>query len=120
MGWFRQERRKHPRIPLTYVAVDVYPGSGDTKPCDNCPIINLSEGGLRIGSQRQYEEGQVVRITFTLPGNSIAIRATATVLRKDAEDSRPGYGLQFNNMGPGEKSILRVFISRALHNQLED
>jgi c-di-GMP-binding flagellar brake protein YcgR len=110
------EKRRYPRVPVSALAVEVYSAFRETEPSEPCSVADVSEGGMRFVSNRQFELGQVLRLTFSLPGSMLSIRTDARVVHCTHEEGGFGTGAQFHDLGLAEKKLLQHFIHRALRS----
>lgn len=89
------ERRQYFRLPAAIRPRALYrlvvgPGDtpGDDAALDNCTIVDLSEGGLRISARARLHDGERLGIQFHLPGAG-DINARLRVLSVD--EPTPGH-----------------------------
>jgi c-di-GMP-binding flagellar brake protein YcgR len=112
-----QERRQYPRVSLTHVTVEVYNAAGLLENPNFCFIINVSENGMLFksdGKNKDYSSSSRVRLTFTLPDNSIVIRSDATVVHAQETDLAVYVGVQFKNLPAADKKSLQEFVQKSL------
>ncbi len=112
-----QERRHYPRVSLTHVTVEVYDSSGLLETPKFCFIINVSENGMLFksdGKNENYSASSRVRLTFTLPDNSIVIRTDATVVHSQETDLAVYVGVQFKNLALSDLKSLQEFVQKSL------
>jgi c-di-GMP-binding flagellar brake protein YcgR len=112
-----QERRHYPRVSLTHVTVEVYNSSGLLENPKFCFIINVSENGMLFksdGKNEAYLSSSRVRLTFTLPDNSIVIRSDATVVHSQETDLSIYVGVQFKNLTEPDQKSLQEFVQKSL------
>ncbi len=78
---------------------------------------DFSAGGVFLKSDLLFEKGEVLLLTFVLPGASFAIRTRGKVVRVDkdavAEDGRSlaGMGVEFLDLNEAEKAALLEYLS---------
>jgi Tfp pilus assembly protein PilZ len=77
---FRPERRSCERFPVRGGSVDwapeANPGDVDTE----CPIGDLSRGGVRLSTSRPASRGTRVQVTLRIPGEPDELRMAGTVV----------------------------------------
>lgn len=77
---------------------------------------NISEGGIFIVSYEARKLGDRLIVRFTLPGYDHPIEVTAEVKwvreRDEASDTKPGYGLQFVDLGESDREVIERFIRK--------
>jgi len=113
-----QDRRRFPRITINFVTVEVITPAGQPETPEFCFVINLSENGLMFRSERDYRNGQMLMLTFTIPdGQETMIRTGAMVIHRQELDSSKFIGAQFKDLGIAEHRLLRNYISGFLKNQ---
>lgn len=112
-----KERRKHPRIE-TDVTVEVYTSSlhiAEPEVAEICNVINLSESGMLFDAMRRFKTNQLLRLTFLLPESIIIIRTDARVIHtRKTERNHRQVGVQFANINPSDKKLIRHFINKSL------
>jgi uncharacterized protein (TIGR02266 family) len=106
--------RKHSRLPLE---ADVEVGNVFQDGELIFESQNVSQGGLFLKSEYLLEVGEVVWISFTLPGTPIAIRTRGEIVwvnrNPDENDptDRPGMGIKFLDLKESEIEALNVYLS---------
>ena len=108
------EKRKHARIPLTYVTVDVISIMGELKKSETSEIIDLSESGMRFSGNTSYPSGFKLRVTFILPGTAIPIRTSAEVVHQLKMNNGYHTGVSFKGITLAEFAILKTYIEKNL------
>jgi len=77
---------------------------------------NISEGGIFVATWQQHRLGDLVDVTFTLPGDDRSLRVHAEVRWVRAadphQDSPPGYGLQFVDLDDETRVYIERFIRK--------
>jgi hypothetical protein len=112
-----QERRHYPRVSLSHVTVEVYGSDGMLEKPNFCFIINVSENGMLFksdGRDENYPANGRVRLTFTLPDDSIVIRTDAAVIHTQETDLAVYVGVQFKNLLPSDQKSLQDFVRKSL------
>lgn len=108
-----KDRRAHERRELvvraTLSKVDGSRGPGITE--------NVSEGGCFVGTLMNAVEGEVVSVSFELPGSSVPIVARAEVMRvrsarPDRPELMPGVGLRFVELDAEDQAAIGAYIAR--------
>jgi hypothetical protein len=111
------EKRKAPRIIVDYVSVEVHVNAGLTVQKDEvreiCTVCNISETGMMFESDRPFDAGAVLQLTFALPDSPIVIRTHAIVIHTTRKRSFH-IGVQYKNLALAEQKLLRHFLNRAL------
>ena len=102
-GTLLEKRRRYTRVPLE-IEVHCTVGSRTTRG----RTWNLSHGGLQLEAN-DLKSGDVVRLSFRLPGSVVMIDAAGTVIW--TRDNRQG--IQFSKMSTENESEIREFIARA-------
>jgi len=110
-----KDRRAHERRELVARASVTVP-SGATSPGIT---ENVSQGGLFVGTLARAEEGDVVAISFRLPGRREEIRARAQVVRvrasrPDRPEMMPGLGLRFLVLDDVDYEAIGTYVERRL------
>jgi RNA polymerase sigma-70 factor (ECF subfamily) len=108
----REEKRRHPRVALQHVLVEVCSGGAESDPRDCCPVIDLSEGGMRFAARESLEPGRPLRLTFTLPGTSSPIRTDATVIHTRVGSEQFGVDVRFRDLALAAQRIIAEYVAR--------
>ncbi|NLE02128.1 MAG: PilZ domain-containing protein [Fibrobacter sp.] len=113
------ERRNFPRIDVDYVTVEVYATDIKTHQTlhveEICPVINLSENGMRFKAEHSFSTGQLLRLTFVLPDSIVIIRTNAIVVHYLKKSRKAGEtGVQFKDLGISEQKLIRHFINKTI------
>ena len=101
------EKRKTPRIPLemevTYESGDAFISSF---------LFDINGGGVFIQTSEPLDPGSRLGICFHVPGMSDSFLVDATVVwtQDSGSSSRPGMGVRFEEMGPGDRQRLEGFL----------
>lgn len=117
------ERRQHIRVEIDYVTVEVYPSSelfSSPEVSDICSVLNLSENGMGFSSDKNYEPGRLLRLTFVLPDSMVIIRTNAIAIHsRQKNDNSYEIGVQFKNLGIAERKIIKHVIEKMLSESKE-
>lgn len=113
------ERRQFPRVEIDYVTVEVYkPGAHPsiTEVEEICPVLNLSETGMKFGAEQSFTNGQLLKLTFVLPDSMVVIRTDATVIHisQPKGSNIQDIGVQFKNLGLAERKLISHFITKKI------
>lgn len=114
------EKRKAPRIIVDYVSVEI-DANHDAAPAEEgtreiCAVKNISETGMMFESDKPFDPGKILRLTFALPDSPIVIRTSALVVHASAK--RPSaIGVQYRNLAIAEQKLLRHFMNKALEKK---
>ena len=76
---------------------------------------NMSSGGMFVATEFPGAVGEVVEISFTLPGIDLACRVVSEVQwvrqRNRAEGTSSGMGLRFSDLAPQTRSAIEAFVA---------
>lgn len=72
-------------------------------------LINLSQGGLQVRLDNEFEPSAVSAISFELPGSKSEIRAQAQVAWSD---NRGNVGVRFSKISAETESALRLWLAQ--------
>ncbi|MBI5508329.1 MAG: PilZ domain-containing protein [Deltaproteobacteria bacterium] len=107
--------RRHVRRSVR-VAVQVAhagePGYGEI----SLDALDLSQSGAFLQSDLLLETGDVVTLTFTVPGEIRSISARARVVwatRHDVQKGSPGMGVEFVDLSDADRQIIGAFVRSA-------
>jgi hypothetical protein len=106
------EKRRHLRVPIENVTVEVYTPGGEADHPEICSILNLSEGGMLFEAQSPYENGQILRLTFLLPETMIIIRTLATIAHVYDDGDRQYIGANCDRLSTFERACIRQFVQK--------
>lgn len=99
------------RIPVS-LAVDFR--SGDVARTGY--LLNISETGTFLHTDAELATGSVVKMKFSLPGNTRVLDVFGTVSWSSREIGKmsffAGYGIEFGVLSPDDTGIIREFIER--------
>jgi c-di-GMP-binding flagellar brake protein YcgR len=105
-----EDRRRFERVSVDFVTVEVFSASDEPDSSEMCFVINISENGMMFRASQQYQRGQKLRITFSLPIRDTIIRTNALVIHTQELSSSKFVGVQFKDLGIAEHRLLRDFI----------
>lgn len=113
------ERRQFPRIEIDYVTVEVYkPGihPSETEVEEICPVLNLSETGMKFRAEQNFNNGQLLKLTFVIPDSMIVIRTDAMIvyIYQSRDKNVLDIGVQFKSVGLAERKLISHFISKKI------
>jgi CheY-like chemotaxis protein len=80
-------------------------------------ILDLSEGGIAIQSLAPMQHGQIVGISFDLPGTSDKIKATAKVVWNDPSGR---IGMEFEDISDQHRARLKSWVEERLKTSPEE
>ena len=78
---------------------------------------DISPGGIFLESDLLYEVGEVIWLSFSLPGVAMALRTRGRVVwvkkypDENNPEDRPGMGVQFLDLSEAEKAALGVSLN---------
>jgi two-component system chemotaxis response regulator CheY len=101
-GAMADNRRRYVRAPLQ-AEVDCQVGSKVSRG----RTWNLSQGGLQVEVEN-LKPGEIVRVSFRLPGSSVTIESTGTVVWSD----QGRQGIQFAKMGNQSLVEIQRFLTQ--------
>ncbi len=110
-----REQRRYPRRRLE---VDIVVGSRHTGGECFFESANLSEGGAFLVSGLLLAVGEVILLTFSIPGTQVIVQTRARVAwvnrSPDENDptSRPGMGIEFLDLSDHELAALSDHLAR--------
>ena len=102
------EKRERPRI---LIALEITYKSGDD--FLSSFLSDISGGGVFIGTANPMEISTRLQVCFHIPGISESLLVNGTVVWvRDIESSdKPGMGVRFDEMEPGDRERLDHFLS---------
>lgn len=110
------EKRRAPRLTLDSVTVEVYLPEQSTADhlelSEICSVGNISEGGLMFAGEKNYEKGQILRLTFLLPDSIIIIRADAVVVYSKSHKNSFQVGVYFKDLCLTDQKLIHYFIEK--------
>jgi PilZ domain len=98
-----KERRRHVRIPF-HTAVNCRFGQQRFQ----AESVNLGGSGMAFAPSGGLGEGQVLEVSFELPGQNRPLYVHAKVLRQEPQD---GVAVEFVDLPPEEKTALKSFFA---------
>lgn len=102
-GGLFQSRRRYSRIPFE-TEVNYTTGASLCK----AQSLNLSHGGIQL-DKADLKQGEILRLTFQMPGNGPKVDAIGTVVWTDGVRQ----GIQFTKMNPQHEVAIREFIAKS-------
>lgn len=115
---FVDEPRITPRVPAR-MRVELE----EQAPGRYLTSINISEGGIYLRTHMPLPEGTVVHLAFTLPYDSLQVRAAGVVVRTSPLggelEAEPGMGISFSNIDGEARTRIRNFVQWSLIGDLE-
>lgn len=106
-----RERRKHPRLKFE-VPVDIKSGHY----LFVARTADLSEGGVFIRTPAHIKQGSTVHLHLKLENRqTITVVGTVCWRRNNEDGSQEGVGVQFEEMSPHARSVLRGFMRTHAH-----
>ena len=75
-------------------------------------LFDISGGGVFIRTDEPLDPGRKVRVCFHVPDMANSVTATGTVAwsQDSKTNSRPGMGICFEEMDPGDRERLERFL----------
>ena len=103
----RNHRRREFDLPVTVTEADSHV-QGEI--CFDAR--DLSVGGAFLRADLLFEVGEVLDLSFQLPGSGV-VRARGKVVRvvRDAGPEIPGMGIAFTELTDGDRDAVRAFLS---------
>jgi CheY-like chemotaxis protein len=98
-----KEKRKHVRIPFR-TAVNCRFGEHRFQ----AQSVNLGGNGMAFSPSGGLDEGQILEVSFSLPGDAPPLRLHAKVLRREPEDAA---AVEFVDLPPEERLALKSFFA---------
>ena len=111
-GMILRERRRFFRCPISIPVVILR----RAKPEVRCNSVNVSEGGMALGTVVPLSQGEKVHVQFTLPGHEVPFVADSTICWGE----KGQLGLRFISLSEEHKSELQGWLSRKLEEMLPD
>jgi len=109
-GLMPNERRRKPRLPVPASATIAYADVENT----TANLMNLSEDGVAIRSQRTVPPRCKVYFEFSLPGEVSVIRLSGDVVWQDASGR---VGLRFSRVPQSSRAVLDGWLQQNLGRQ---
>jgi c-di-GMP-binding flagellar brake protein YcgR len=111
-GLILRERRRYFRYPVSIPVVIQNEGRQEIR----CTSVNISGGGLALGTQVRLPSGERVRVQFTLPDHQTSLLAKSTICW-----AKTGHlGVRFESISDEHKSELQVWLSQKLEQTLPE
>jgi diguanylate cyclase (GGDEF)-like protein/PAS domain S-box-containing protein len=111
-GLILRERRRYFRYPVT-IPVIIQRESGEEVRCSS---VNISGGGMALGTQIPLLPGEGVRVQFTLPDHEAQFVAKSTICWSKAGH----FGVRFVSVSDEDKSQLQTWLSEKLEETLPE
>jgi len=77
---------------------------------------NISEGGVFVATYEKWRIGERMRVRLTLPGHEEPLEAFVEVRWErtpdPSHDVKPGYGLQFVDLGDATRAVIERFVRK--------
>jgi CheY-like chemotaxis protein len=102
-GMAIQERRRYIRLPFR---TDVVCRGGGRHL--KIQSVDLSQGGILLGASAGLAEGDIVDVSFTLPGSSQPLKVMGKVVRRLGPE---GMAIEFIELEGAERALLQDFIA---------
>lgn len=80
-------------------------------------VLDLSEGGMALQSLAPLKQGQVLDISFLLPGTSISVNGKGVVAWSDPTGKT---GLEFDQISDEQRAALKHWVIERLHKSPDD
>jgi c-di-GMP-binding flagellar brake protein YcgR len=101
------ERRRGPRIPIEMWVEETIDSERYFRRAGT-----LSRGGLGLEHTIPLPLGTILQLTFTLPGDAIAITVTGEIVSNNAPDELR-MGVKFLNLSPAAQAQIDAYLARA-------
>jgi CheY-like chemotaxis protein/Tfp pilus assembly protein PilZ len=103
-------RRRHVRVNCRFTVGIVDGGKGF-----DGTVENISESGMFLTADKRFASGMALRMAFKLPDQPEEVIVLGEVVRtEEMAESAHGHGIQFLEINPGSRDILRHFLERSL------
>jgi hypothetical protein len=111
-GLILRERRRYFRYPVSIPVIIRRESRQEVR----CNSVNISGGGMALGTQVPLPPGESVRVQFTLPDHEAPVVAESTICW-----SKTGHlGVRFESISDEHKSELQVWLSQKLEQILPE
>jgi ActR/RegA family two-component response regulator len=111
-GLILRERRRYFRYPVSIPVIIRRESRQEVR----CNSVNISGGGMALGTQVPLPPGESVRVQFTLPDHEAPVVAESTICW-----SKTGHlGVRFESISDEHKSELQVWLSQKLEQTLPE
>jgi diguanylate cyclase (GGDEF)-like protein/PAS domain S-box-containing protein len=111
-GLILRERRRYFRCPVS-IPVIIRSESMQEVWCNS---VNVSGGGMALGTQVPFLPGENVRVQFTLPDHEVPLSAESTICWSKTGN----LGVRFVSISDEQKSVLQVWLSQKLEETLPE
>ncbi len=111
-GLMRRERRRHQRIALYHEATIAYANIEDAA----ATLLDLSEEGIALQSERRLPPQCKVYFQFNLPGQVSAVRLSGEVMW---QDSTGRVGIRFKDVPQSSRRVLSDWLRRNVSGVVE-
>lgn len=111
-GLILRERRRYFRCPISIPVLVLR----QAQPEVHCNSVNISEGGMALGTSVSLSPGAKIHVQFTLPDHEVPFLAGADVCW-----GKPGHlGVRFLALSQEHKSVLQTWLSQKLEDTLPE
>jgi len=104
-GLMRRERRRAPRIPVSSPAIFDHPGAQDQP----ATLIDISDGGTALRSERNLPPACKVYFQFALPGQQQMVRLSGEVAWQDSSGRT---GIRFVDVPQTSRRLIHVWLQQ--------
>ena len=111
-GLLLRERRRYFRCPISIPVVILRRAEPEVR----CNSVNVSEGGMALGTIGPLSQGEKVHVQFTLPGHEVSLVADSTI----CWGGKGQLGLRFISLSEEHKTELQGWLSRKLEEMLPE
>ncbi len=109
----RRERRRAPRIPVTASTNMDFPGAE----AQQATLLNLSDGGTALRSDRRVPPSCKVYFQFALPGQQQLVRISGELAWQDATGRT---GIRFVDVPQASRRVINAWLSQNSSNPRSD
>jgi CheY-like chemotaxis protein/Tfp pilus assembly protein PilZ len=103
-------RRRHVRVGCRFT-VGIVDGG---KSFDGA-VENISESGMFLTADKRFAVGMALRMAFSLPDLATEVVVLGEVVRtEELTGQAHGHGIQFLEINPGSRDILRQFLEKSI------
>jgi hypothetical protein len=111
-GLILRERRRYFRCPVSIPVLLLR----QAHPEVHCDSVNISEGGMALGTSVSPNPGEKIRVQFTLPDHEAPF-----LTESDVCWNKPGQlGIRFLDLSREHKSVLQTWLSQKLEDTLPE
>lgn len=104
-GLMRRERRRAPRIPVSATTNMDFPGAES----QNATLLNLSDGGTALKSDRRVPPSCKLYFQFSLPGQQQLVRLSGEVAWQDASGRT---GIRFVDVPQASRRLINAWLTQ--------